>query len=149
MTSNVRVSTRAAVAVRARVVSRTTLALLSVLAASCAPRTPVAGPEGESPRERTQVTVVVRNDMPRPTVLTVWAAARHGGRQMLGTVLPDRTESFRFAPDLPTGEYVLVGRTDYGAEIVSNPFPMSRTAVVSWTLFSNIATVTTTESDAP
>jgi hypothetical protein len=130
------VSTRAAVGV-------------VLLAAACARATPVAGrdPE-EAPREARRVTVVVQNNLRQPSSLTVWAVARHGGRQRLGTVLPDRTESLRFVPDLPSGEYVLVGRTDYGAEVVSNPFSMSRALVVSWNLFSNIALVTITESDA-
>ena len=120
-----------------------------LLAAACARPTPVAGSDPEeAPRAPRRVTVVVQNNLRQPASLTVWAIARHGGRQRLGTVLPERTESFHFVPDMPSGEYVLVGRTDYGDEVVSNPFSMSRALVVSWNLFSNIAIVTIAESDA-
>jgi hypothetical protein len=124
------------------------LVALSLLAA-CAGRPVVAGGAEPTPREPRRVLVIVENNARTPTMLTVWVQARRGGRQMLGTVLPDATNSFRFTPDVPSGDYVLIGRTAYGEEIVSNPFPISRTAVVSWSLFSNIATTSETAPDEP
>jgi hypothetical protein len=116
------------------------LAALVLLAAGCAGRTAVEGGPDEPAREPRRVLVVVENNARTPAMLTVWVQARRGGRQMLGTVLPDATNSFHFVPDLPSGDYILIGRTAYGEEFVSNPFPISRTAVVNWSLFSNIAT---------
>jgi hypothetical protein len=125
------------------------LLAIALLGSACARQTPVDGSAGEPPREPRRILVVVANDARTPTLLTVWVQSRRGGRQMLGTVLPDETNSFQFVPDLPSGDYVLVGRTAYGEEIVSNPFPISRTAVVSWSLFSNIATTSEIAPDEP
>jgi hypothetical protein len=135
-----------------RIASRSAAAaaLLALsLLAGCAKRPAVAGSTEEAPRGPRRVLVIVENNARTPTMLTIWVQARRGGRQMLGTVLPDATNSFRFTPDLPSGDYVLIGRTAYGEEIVSNPFPISRTAVVSWSLFSNIATTSETVPDEP
>ena len=125
------------------------LAALVLLAAGCAGRTAVEGAPDEPAREPRRVLVIVENDARTPAMLTIWVQARRGGRQMLGTVLPDATNSFHFVPDMPSGDYVLIARTAYGEEIVSNPFPISRTAVVNWSLFSNIATTSEIVPDEP
>lgn len=132
----------------ARAAAAAGLVALALLAA-CAKRPAVAGSAEEAPREPRRVLVIVENNARTPAMLTIWVQARRGGRQMLGTVLPDATNSFRFTPDLPSGDYVLIARTAYGEEIVSNPFPISRTAVVNWSLFSNIATTSETAPDEP
>jgi hypothetical protein len=125
------------------------LALLALFTGACATRTPIEGAVEERSREPRRILVIVENNARTPAMLTVWVQARRGGRQMLGTVLPDATNSFRFIPETPSGDYVLIGRTAYGEEVVSNPFPISRTAVVSWSLFSNIAITSEIVPDEP
>lgn len=120
-------------------------AVIATLVAGCAKKTPVAGVTGEEPREPRRVTVIVQNNLRRPATIRVWIQPRHGDEKMLGTVLAEATESFTFVPIVPTGEYVLYARISHGGEVVSNPFPMSRTSVVRWNLFDNIATTTVME----
>jgi hypothetical protein len=139
VTTSIRVRTRAAAA----------LVVLAAVGSACARRTPVDGSADEPPREPRRILVIVENNARTPALLTVWVQPRRGGRQMLGTVLPDATNSFHFVPERSSGDYVLVARTPYGEEVVSNPFPISRTAVVSWSLFSNIATTSENLPDEP
>ena len=125
-------------------------AVIAALLAGCARKTPVAGVSGEEPREPRRVTVIVENNLRRPASIRVWIQPRHGDEKMLGTVLAEATESFTFVPIVPSGEYVLYARISYGGQVVSNPFPMSRTSIVRWDLYANIATTSVLEeSDEP
>jgi hypothetical protein len=134
---------------RGVVVALVALVALAAAGSACARHTPVDGSVDEPPREPRRILVIVENNARTPALLTVWVQGRRGGRRMLGTVLPDATNSFHFVPEVASGDYVLVARTPYGEEVVSNPFPISRTAVVSWSLFSNIATTSEIVPDAP
>lgn len=120
-------------------------AAIAALLAACAKTTPVAGVSAEETRTPRRVTVIVENNLRRPAAIRVWIQQRHGDERMLGTVLAEATESFTFTPVTPGGEYVLYARISYGGQIVSNPFPMSRTSVVRWNLYDNIATTTVLE----
>ncbi len=123
---------------------------IAALLAGCARTTPVAGVSGEESREPRRVTVIVDNNLRRPASIRVWIQPRHGDEKMLGTVLAEATESFTFVPIVPSGEYVLYARISHGGQIVSNPFPMSRTSIVRWDLYDNIATTTVLEeADEP
>ncbi len=125
-------------------------AATAALLAACARTTPVAGVSGEESREPRRVTVIVENNLRRPASIRVWIQPRHGDEKMLGTVLAEATESFTFVPIVPSGEYVLYARISHGGQIVSNPFPMSRTSIVRWDLYDNIATTTVLEeADEP
>lgn len=123
-------------------------AVVAAALAGCTRATPVVGADPEPPREPRRVVVIVENNLRRPAAIRVWIQPRHGDDHLLGTVLAEDTESFTFTPLVPSGEYVLVAESSLGGRIVSNTFPMSRTSIVRWELFSNIATTTVME-EAP
>ena len=123
-------------------------AIVAAAFAGCTRATPVTGADPEPPREPRRVVVIVQNNLRRPATIRVWIQPRHGDDHLLGTVLAEDTESFTFTPLVPSGEYVLVAESSLGGRIISNTFPMSRTTIVRWELFTNIATTTVME-EAP
>lgn len=120
-------------------------ALLSALAfgAACATATteaPAGGGAEADAAAGEQISVQVNNDLIPPAQVTVFAVST-ASRTILGNVNPSARASFSFDVVAASREYRLLARTTAGAEIVSNPFTITRPSTVNWNLQSNIAVV--------
>jgi hypothetical protein len=108
-------------------------ALALALAAACAPATTGGSSPEEGSASPDRIFVQVSNTVTPPTPLTVYAAPQGGGnRRLLGTVSPNRTETFRFNMTLSSGAYLLMGRTTGGREIVTTPIVLTGGETVIW-----------------
>lgn len=111
------------------------VALFAALSGGCAAAgTGAAGGE---------VAVRVQNNLIPPTTLTIYAVPETGARRLLGSVTPNSTQTFTFLPGAGV-QHRFMARTTAGAEVVSNPVPVSPGATVRWDVQSNVAAVVET-----
>ena len=105
---------------------------LLVLAACAKPKRAVdTNPSAE-------IVVAVTNDQSPPTAVSVYMVSENGSRRLLGTVPPASNRTFRYAPVSNTGQFQLVAQAAGEAGVASQPFTLSRTSAVSWSLRNNI-----------
>lgn len=71
------------------------------------------------------VTVEVENTVVPPTSLVVYMVPSTGTRQMLGTVDPNSSQTFRFSAAATPERYRLVGETTAGTDLVSREFTVT------------------------
>lgn len=117
---------------RARVPLILGLVLLPLLA-SCA--------SGGRPTRREEAVVLVRNNLPLPTQLTVYVVSTLGERQMLGNVIPRETGQLRFRAPSISGQYRFVAIADGGRELVSQPVALNGGDMVEWNLLQNTTVI--------
>lgn len=115
------------------------LAACMTLAGGCAPAATTAGDEPAATELRQgEALVRVENSLIPPTAVTVYAVETTGGtRRLLGSVSPNRTESFRLRMPLSTSTYRLVARTTGGSEVVSTPITITEGDTLSWDMQIN------------
>ena len=109
------------------------LALWGAGTTGCASR----GAAGEG--EGVTTFLLVSNNLPNPTSLSVYAVPQVGTRTLVGTVRPGATVRLSFRPPSQQ-EYRFLARTTGGAEILSNPVTVVPGEGVRWDLGANIAT---------
>lgn len=104
-----------------------------LLAAACArsKRPPDVNPSAE-------VLVAVTNDQSPPAEVTVFIASEGGSRQLLGTVPPTATRTFRYRPVSNTARFELIARVAGEGSIDSQPFTLSGTPAIAWSLRNNV-----------
>lgn len=112
------------------------LVLPLLLAIACAPARVAPGEV-----ENGDVVVRVDDNLIPTHMITVYAVPEVGARMMLGTVMPQESETFEMTP-VAAGPYRLLARTVAGAEMVSERFTPLEPGLVEWTLSPNIVTVT-------
>ncbi|MBD0319344.1 MAG: hypothetical protein ICV87_03360 [Gemmatimonadetes bacterium] len=115
---------------------RSLLALVLVLAGACAGTRGQPNGTGNDPGG---VSVQVENTGTLSSDITVYLVSSGGGRQLLGTVRPNRTETLRYRGIPAGGQYRLLARPTGGREIASNSFLLNQGATIRWNLQSNIA----------
>lgn len=106
------------------------------------------GRGGSAPSETDDDPVLrisVRNQVVGGTSASVYVVpVERGGRELLGTVAPDTTESFSYRPTAALAErYRLLAKFTAGQELISNPFTAEQSLVVGWRLQQNSITVRT------
>jgi hypothetical protein len=117
---------------------RSLLAFVLVLAAGACAGT--RGQQNGTGNEDTGgVTVQVENTGTLSSDITVYILSSGGGRQLLGTVRPNRTETLRYRGNPAGGQYRLLARPTGGREIASNSFLLNEGSTIRWNLQSNIA----------
>lgn len=109
-------------------------ALLAALVAACA--TGGGPPSDEEEGAASVVRFTVVNDIVPRTPATVRLVSEDGAVTFLGSVGPDREETFEFERFNVSGRYALRAETGQGGEIRSNPFSLFPDAWISWELTS-------------
>ncbi len=121
---------------------RSSLAVLALLAvtflAACASG---GGMQGTADAGPTGATVLVNNNLAVPTSLTVSLVPENGVRRLLGNVSPSGSATLAVRGVVGGGRYRLLGRTNNGNDLVSDPFTLSDGDQVTWNLQNNIVTV--------
>jgi hypothetical protein len=86
------------------------------------------------------ISIVVENTASLSSDLTVYVVSRGGGRQILGSVPPNRTVTLPYSGVVSGGTYRLLARPNGGRDIVSNSFVFgSPGSSVRWNVYSNVA----------
>lgn len=116
---------------------RSLLAFVLVLAAGACAGT--RGQPNGTGNEADMVTVQVENTSVPASDITVYMVSSSGGRSLLGSVPPNRTQTLRYRGSTVGGQYRLLARPTGGREIASNPFILNEGATIRWNLQSNIA----------
>lgn len=90
------------------------------------------------------VSVEVENNLVPGSPLTVYLVNRETNiRRLVGNVSPGRTVTLRASASGPSGQYVLVGRTAGGRDVVSTPFSLTGSgSSIHWDVQSGIALIT-------
>lgn len=109
-------------------------ALLAALVAACATGGGSPSDAEEGPESVVRFTVV--NDIVPRTPATVRLVSEDGAVAFLGSVGPDREETFEFERFNVSGRYALRAETGQGGELRSNPFSLFPDAWISWELTS-------------
>lgn len=104
-----------------------------LLAVACAKPKPAVGDNPSA-----EVLVEVANDQSPPEPITVFIESEGGSRQLLGTVPATATRTFRYKPITHAGRFVLLARLEGSGTIGSQPFTLTGTAGVSWSLRNNV-----------
>lgn len=86
-------------------------------------------------------TVVVRNDLDPPSVLTILLTQDEDDRETLGTVTPGQESSLSYTSSELQGSYQLVARQSSGASVTSREFTLFDGALVRWQVRSNTLSV--------
>lgn len=92
-------------------------------------------PGTEAPPE---VQIVVENNLPLPTSLTVYVLPENGGRILLGTLPAGTTGSFRYRPRNLGFLHRLVARDAGGNDRASDLFRFSGRSRVVWDVRGNL-----------
>jgi hypothetical protein len=116
---------------------RSLLAIVLVLAAGACAGT--RGQQNGTGNDTGGVTVQVENTGTMSSDITVYILSSGGGRQLLGTVRPNRVETLRYRGNTAGGQYRLLARPTGGREIASNSFLLNEGSTIRWNLQSNIA----------
>ena len=116
---------------------RTLLALVLALAVAACSTT--SGGRGAARADGAGVAIQVENDNTPSSDLTVYIVSPSGGRQILGSVPPNRTVTLNYDGPQVGGQFRLLARPNGGRDIVSNPFALGGVSRIRWSLQSNIA----------
>jgi hypothetical protein len=93
------------------------------------------GAPGES------VTIEVNNNLALPTPVTVYAYSDVGSRQLIGSLVPEKTAVLHFNSAHITGSYRFVAVVRRGAQIVSTPVSLTGGETLTWELRNNVLLV--------
>jgi hypothetical protein len=85
-----------------------------------------------------EIVVAVTNDQSPPAAVSVFMETESGTRRLLGTVPPASNRHFRYAPVSNTGQFRLIAQTAGERDVASQPFTLSRTSALSWSLRNNV-----------
>lgn len=110
------------------------MTLLLLTLAACAPARTAAGETGA-------LQVIVENNLLPSSSVTVWLVPEAGARQLLGTVSPQATQTFRFDPR-PATQYRFRAQPATGVEVVSRPFSPVPEGSLRWEMNANQVIVT-------
>jgi hypothetical protein len=87
-------------------------------------------------------TVVVRNDVDPPTVMTIVLRQDGNDRETLGSIEAGQERSLSYTSRNLQGSYQLIARQSSGAAMTSREFTLFDGARVHWQIRSNTLTVT-------
>jgi hypothetical protein len=104
-----------------------------LLAVACAKHKPATDDDPSA-----EVLVEVANDQSPPAPITVFIESEGGSRRLLGTVPPTATRTFHYKPLTHAARFVLLARLEGDGTIGSQPFTLTGTAGVSWSLRNNV-----------
>ncbi|MGH7572202.1 MAG: hypothetical protein ACREMK_10205 [Gemmatimonadota bacterium] len=123
-----------------RAVSFLCLPVACVILAACATGSASDGQE-EGPAAEQEVVIRVENDLLPRQEVTVRLFRPDGTREILGSVGPGQTRSFRIRETSYAGSFALVAENSSGQELVSRPFSIFPNDTVDWELRLNQLTV--------
>jgi hypothetical protein len=83
------------------------------------------------------VTLEVNNNLALPEPVTVYAWSDVGARQMVGSLVPDKTTVLHFHSGHITGSYRFVAVVDRGRQIVSSSVALTGGETLTWELRNN------------
>jgi hypothetical protein len=125
-------------------------ALAATLATALGAAAGCATVRGRTTGPTVPVDVEVRNNLPLPTDITVYAVNEIGNRTLLGGVPPNKTVTLRFKPASFTEPYRLLARRALGRDIRSQSFSVlsDMTGRIIWTLVPNIVGFEDVDTDS-
>lgn len=121
-----------------RKASRRFLPVACLLLAACATGSEAGGREETAAAE---AVIRVENDLLPQQEVTVRLFRPDGAREILGSVGPGQTRSFRIRESSYAGSFALVAENSSGQELVSRPFSVYPNDTVDWELRLNQLTV--------
>ncbi|MGH7563126.1 MAG: hypothetical protein ACREK5_01715 [Gemmatimonadota bacterium] len=119
--------------------SRRFLPVACLILIGCATGSRSGGPEEEPAAP--PVAIRVENDLLPRQEVTVRLFRPDGTREILGSVGPGQTRSFRIQESSYAGSFALVAENSSGQELVSRPFSIYPNDIVDWELRLNQLTV--------
>jgi len=86
------------------------------------------------------VEISINNNLIPPNVLSIYIRSDAGGRQLLGSVGPNRTETLKYQPVSASDQFRLQGQVTGGRTITSPSFSLINLAGVNWDVNTNSLT---------